>query len=333
MRSELKDGNRSIFSQALQDALRKTLANDHQAILFLNRRGSASYIFCRDCGHTLRCPRCDTSLTAHQSSDSLRCHHCGYQRGIPKTCSSCGSDRIRHLGLGTEQVETTLQKLIPGVRTLRWDRDTTRKKGAHWEIMDRFSSHQADVLIGTQMLAKGLDLPLVTLVGVVLADTGLHLPDYRAAERTFQVLTQVAGRAGRSPLGGKVIFQTFDPEHYVIQAASQHNYSDFYQQELDYRRELSYPPFVNLIRLEIRSKDPKAAEGSARAYGSTLAGWIKTEGYRATHLIGPVPAYFSRIRGDYRWQILLKGPKPLDLVRDHPPGSEWIVEVNPPVIL
>ena len=333
MRTELKDGNRSIFSRALQDALHKTLANDHQAILFLNRRGSASYIFCRDCGHAVRCPRCDTSLTAHQAADSLRCHHCGYQRGIPKTCPSCGSDRIRHLGVGTEQVETALQKLIPGVRTLRWDRDTTRKKGAHWEIMDKFSSHQADVLIGTQMLAKGLDLPLVTLVGVVLADMGLHLPDYRAAERTFQVLTQVAGRAGRSPLGGKVIFQTFDPEHYVIQAASQHNYSDFYQQELDYRRELSYPPFVNLIRLEIRSKDPKSAEISARAYGSALEGWIKTEGYRATHLVGPVPAYFSRIRGEYRWQILLKGPNPLDLVRGHPPGSEWIVEVNPPVIL
>jgi primosomal protein N' (replication factor Y) len=216
---------------------------------------------------------------------------------------------------------------------MRWDRDTTQKKDAHWEIMDRFSSHQADVLIGTQMLAKGLDLPLVTLVGIVLGDIGLHLPDYRAAERTFQVLTQVAGRAGRSPLGGNVILQTFDPDHYVIQAASQHNYWDFYQQELEYRRELGYPPFSKLVRVEIRNRDPNTAEAQARVYATALGEWIKSEGYRATRLIGPVPPYFSYIRGEMRWQILLKGPNPIDLIRDHPPERGWIIEVNPPVIL
>ncbi|MCJ7715988.1 MAG: primosomal protein N', partial [Anaerolineales bacterium] len=219
MRIELKEGNRSIFSRSLQDSLFSTLDRNQQAILFLNRRGSASYVFCRDCGNALRCPRCDTSLTVHKSENVLLCHHCGYQRKIPQTCPACRSSRIRHLGTGTEQVESTLQELIPGIRTMRWDRDTTRTKGAHWQIMEDFSAHRADVLIGTQMLAKGLDLPLVTLVGIVLADTGLHLPDYRAAERTFQVLTQVSGRAGRSPLGGEVIMQTFDPDHYVIQAA------------------------------------------------------------------------------------------------------------------
>jgi primosomal protein N' (replication factor Y) len=333
MRAELREGNRSIFSRALQKGLHDTLEKGQQAILFLNRRGSASYVFCRDCGHALRCPRCDTSLTAHQSQGSLRCHHCGYQRQIPRTCPACKSDRIRHLGTGTEQVETTLKQMIPGVRTMRWDRDTTRKKGAHWIILEGFSSHQADVLIGTQMLAKGLDLPLVTMVGIVLADTGLHLPDYRASERTFQVLTQVAGRAGRSPLGGQVVMQTFNPGHYVIQAAAQHNFSDFYQQEIDYRRELGYPPFVNLIRLEIRSRDPKMAEGNARAYATALESWIKTEGYRGTRLVGPVPAYFTRIRGETRWQILLKGPNPQQLVRDHPPDPDWIIEVNPPAIL
>jgi len=216
---------------------------------------------------------------------------------------------------------------------MRWDRDTTQKKGAHWEIMAGFSSHQADVLIGTQMLAKGLDLPLVTLVGVVLADSGLHLPDYRAAERTFQVLTQVAGRAGRSPLGGEVILQTFDPEHFVIQAAAGHDYQDFYQQEIASRQELGYPPFLKLIRLEIRGTNPKTAESKARAYATTLQGWIQKEGYRATQVVGPTPAYFRKIRGEWRWQILLKGPNPISLVRDHPPGSEWIIEVNPPVIL
>lgn len=333
MRRELKGGNRSIFSEALQGALRSTLEKNQQSILFLNRRGSASYVFCRDCGHALRCPRCDTSLTAHLSDRSLRCHHCGYQRSIPSTCPACGSERIRHLGTGTEQVEAAVQGLLPEARTMRWDWDTTRSKGAHWEIMDKFVSHQADIIIGTQMLAKGLDLPLVTLVGVVLAESGLHLPDYRASERTFQVLTQVAGRAGRSPLGGQVILQTFEPDHYVIRTAAGHNYEGFYSQELKHRQELGYPPFLNLVRLEIRDRDSKAAENKARTYAAALEGWVTREGYHATRLVGPTPPYFARIRGEYRWQLLVKGPDPVRLVRDHHPGTDWIVEVNPPVIL
>jgi primosomal protein N' (replication factor Y) (superfamily II helicase) len=333
MREELKAGNRTIFSQSLQEALEFTLAKDQQAILFLNRRGSASYVFCRDCGYAMRCPRCDTSLTAHLSDNSLRCHHCGYQRSIPQRCPSCGSQRIRQLGTGTEQVEAAVRKLLPDARTMRWDRDTTRSKGAHWEIMERFSSHQADVIIGTQMLAKGLDLPLVTLVGVVLAESGLHLPDYRASERTFQVLTQVAGRAGRSPLGGQVIMQTFEPENYVIQAAAGHDYQGFYDQEIRYRQELGYPPFQNLVRLEVRDRDYKAAESKIRTYAAALEGWISKEGYRATSLVGPTPPYFSRIRGENRWQLLVKGPDPVQLIRDHHPGPDWIIEVNPPAIL
>ena len=333
MRQELKKGNRSIFSQALQSSLEERLNRNQQAILFMNRRGSATYVFCRDCGYALRCPRCGTSLTAHQGAGELRCHICSYKRQIPKTCPECGSSRIRQLGTGTQQVETVLKEQFPDVRTLRWDRDTTQKKGAHWEIMDSFSSHKADVLIGTQMLAKGLDLPLVTLVGIILADSGLHLPDFRAAERTFQVLTQVAGRAGRSPLGGNVILQTFEPDHFVIQAAAGHDYEDFYQQELEFRRELGYPPFQRLIRLEIRDQDLKKAEKKARTFSTNLAGWIKEEGYRSTQIVGPTPAYFNRIRGEWRWQILVKGPNPLALVRDHHPGAEWIVEVDPPVIL
>jgi len=333
MREELKAGNRSIFSRPLQEELRATLDKDQQAILFLNRRGSASYVFCRDCGHALRCPRCDTALTAHLSDSSLRCHHCGYQRSIPHTCPICGSKRIRHLGTGTEQVEAAVKKLLPDARTMRWDRDTTRTKGAHWEIMERFASHQADVIIGTQMLAKGLDLPLVTLVGVVLAESSLYLPDYRASERTFQVLTQVAGRAGRSPLGGQVIMQTFEPDHYVIQAAAGHDYQGFYKQEIRFRQELGYPPFLNLVLLEIRDRDYKAAESKIRAYTAALEGWIKREDYRGTRLVGPTPPYFSRIRGEYRWQLLVKGPDPVQLIRDHHPGPDWIIEVNPPAIL
>jgi len=333
MRSELKSGNRSIFSRSLQQALFETLDKEQQAILFLNRRGSASYVFCRDCGHALRCPRCETSLTAHLNDGSLRCHHCGYQRGIPRSCPACGSKRIRHLGTGTEQVESTVKELLPEARTMRWDRDTTRTKGAHWEIMEKFSSHQADIIIGTQMLAKGLDLPLVTLVGVVLAESGLHLPDYRAAERTFQTLTQVAGRAGRSPLGGEVILQTFEPDHYIIQAAAEHDYQSFYQQEISSRRELGYPPFMKLVRLEIRDRDYRVAESKARTYAAALQGWIKAEGYRSTRLVGPTPPYFAKLRGEFRWQLLIKGPNPIKLVQAHPPGADWTIEVDPPTIL
>jgi primosomal protein N' (replication factor Y) len=333
MRSELRQGNRSIFSRALQESLYSTLEKGQQGILFLNRRGSATYVFCRDCGQGLRCPRCETPLTYHAAENTLRCHHCGYQRQLPRQCPSCGSDHIRQLGTGTEQVEGALKKLLPGVRAIRWDRDTTRTKGAHWQIMEDFSAHRADILIGTQMLAKGLDLPLVTLVGVVLADSGLYLPDYRAPERTFQLLTQVAGRAGRSPLGGRVILQTYDPEHYVIRAAAHHDYWDFYQQELEYRRELGYPPYTRLVRLEVRSPEASSAESEAKTYAGVLKGWIVSEGYRATRLVGPVPAYYQKIRGEYRWQILLKGPDPVSLLRDHPPGGDWAIEVDPPTIL
>lgn len=333
MREELKTGNRSIFSRQLQESLSRVLQKDQQAILFLNRRGSATYVFCRDCGEALRCPRCDSSLTYHRSDTSLRCHHCGYKRGMIQRCPSCGSEKIRQLGTGTEEVEAALKSLYPDLMTLRWDRDTTRKKGAHWEIMEAFSSHQADVLVGTQMLAKGLDLPLVTLVGVVLAEMGLHLPDYRTNERTFQILAQVAGRAGRSPLGGRVILQTYQPDHYIIQAASCYDYQAFYSREIAYRRELGYPPFRELIRLETRARRAQDAASSARRFAEQLQQLIKTAGYRATDLVGPVPCYFTRIRGQYRWQIILRGPDPVALLRQSPPPDDWIIEVNPPSLL
>jgi primosomal protein N' (replication factor Y) len=239
MRQELKEGNRSIFSRALQHALQQILEKQQQAILFINRRGAASYVFCRDCGFVLKCPRCDLPLTYHENKEGdaqLMCHFCSYRRGMPKKCPSCGSDRIRHYGTGTQRVEKELSTLFPMARFLRWDLDTTRRKDAHEAIMQQFALHQADVLIGTQMLAKGLDLPLVTLVGIVLADVGLNFPDYRAAERTFQTLMQVAGRAGRSALGGKVILQTFQPQHEVIQAVANQSYTAFYEKEIHYRR-------------------------------------------------------------------------------------------------
>jgi primosomal protein N' (replication factor Y) len=334
MRLELKLGNRSIFSRPLQEALKQVLENEQQAILFLNRRGTATFVFCRDCGHTLKCPRCDIPLTYHEAQAILRCHYCAYERKMPQTCPQCHSTRIRHYGTGTQRVETEVQALFPNVRTLRWDHETTRTKGAHEMILNQFIIHGADVLVGTQMLAKGLDLPLVTLVGVVLADVGLSLPDYRASERTFQVLTQVAGRAGRSPLGGQVILQTFQPEHYVIQAASQHDYRAFFEQEIAHRRELGYPPFTQLARLEYRNFDPERAERTAREMALQVQGWLDEEGRHATRMIGPAPCFFARVGGVYRWQIVLSGPNPAALLRGRNLDiSDWKLEVNPTNLL
>ena len=342
MRQELKAGNRSIFSRSLQTAMNHVLEQSQQAILFLNRRGTATYVFCRDCGHTLKCPRCDVPLTYHlnreesQSEQSpsgkLRCHYCNYQRNMPNICPACKSTRIRHYGTGTQRVESEVQALFPQVRTLRWDYETTRTKGAHDVILSHFVAHRADVLIGTQMLAKGLDLPFVTLVGVVLADVGLNLPDYRANERTFQVLTQVAGRAGRSPLGGQVILQTFQPDHYVIRAAAEHDYQAFYRQEMEFRRKQDYPPYTNLVRLETSHSDSARVERIANELGVRIQEWLSEEGRRATRMIGPAPCFFARQGGMYRWQIILIGPDPTSLLRGRR-LDEWKVEVNSPNLL
>lgn len=356
MRKELKAGNRSIFSRALLKSLEEVLEMEQQAILFLNRRGSATYVFCRDCGHSLLCPRCDTPLTFHQpargvdlfnsrevkggsvgvketsSSPNLNCHHCGYQRQMPGVCPNCKGTHIRQYGMGTERVEADLQEIFPQARTLRWDYDTTRSKGAHEIIMGHFQAHRADVLIGTQMLAKGLDLPLVTLVGVILGDVGLNLPDYHAAERTFQVLTQVAGRAGRSPLGGEVILQTYRPGNYVIQAAEAHDYASFYTRELENRRQIGYPPFSQLVRLEIRRTSASQAEKEAGELAGRIREWLEDEKRTETRVIGPVPPFYARLKGLYRWQIILRGPDPKSLLAGRKLG-DWRVEVNPTNLL
>lgn len=342
MRTELKAGNHSIFSRSLQETLALVLEYEQQAILFLNRRGTSTYVFCRDCGFNLKCPRCDIPLIFHSpastattagSGRGLTCHHCNYQRSMPQTCPQCHSNRIRHYGTGTEKVEAEVQSLFPHARTLRWDYETTRQKGAHELILSHFVAHRADILIGTQMLAKGLDLPLVTLVGVILADVGLNMPDYRASERTFQVLTQVAGRAGRSPLGGQVILQTFQPDNYVIKNASQHDYNGFFEQELKYRQHLGYPPFTKLVRLEFRHQEFKQAETASRKLAAEIQNWIREEDRRATTIIGPVPCFFTRLNNLYRWQVILRGPDPVSLLHGRQLGDDWRIEVNPPSLL
>lgn len=332
MRQELKAGNRSIFSRALRDSLTQVLEAGQQAILFLNRRGSSTYVFCRDCGAVLRCPHCDLPLTYHSDSSALQCHTCNFRRRMPTHCPQCGSATIRQFGAGTERVEIEVQKEFPAARTLRWDSETTRQKGSHEILLSHFSRHQADILIGTQMLAKGLDLPLVTLVGVVLADVGLSLPDYRTPERAFQLLTQVAGRAGRSPLGGRVILQTYQPDHYAIQFAARHDYNGFLAKELEARRKIGYPPFSRLARLELRLRDPEAAEKEARRMAEHLRLWMEQEERSATELIGPAPCFFARQNGLYRWQILLRGPDPAKLLRGKNLG-DWRVAIDPASLL
>lgn len=332
MRLELRAGNSSVLSKTLRDKLAQTLQAGQQAILFLNRRGKATYVFCRQCGYTLRCPRDDQPLVHHGSGQNLICHLCDYTRQMPKKCPQCGSSQIRQLGLGTERLEEVVQKEFPSARLLRWDADTTRRKGEHELILSHFSAHRADVLIGTQMLAKGLDLPLVTLVGIVLAEVGLNLPDYRAAERSFQVLTQVAGRAGRSPLGGQVVLQTYQPENYVIQAASRHDFEGFYQQELELRKSLNYPPYSRLIRLEYRHPVESRAESQAQTMADLLRAEISARRMRQTSFIGPVPAYYRKVGGQFRWQIILRGPDPLPLL-DALPLRGWQVQIDPSDLL
>ena len=241
MRDELHKGNRSILSQSLTTELLNCFSSGKQSILFINRRGSATHVFCRDCGFVVVCPHCELPLTVHAGDHQLLCHTCGYHRPIPQSCPECRSKAIRQVGIGTETVEKTVQKLLPDARILRWDMDSRKDQKYSEMALMHFKNHQYDVLVGTQMVAKGLDFPDVNLVGIILADIGLNLPDYRAPERIFQVLTQVAGRAGRSGSSGNVVLQTYQPDHYAIQSASQHDFEGFYRQEIEHRRHLIYP--------------------------------------------------------------------------------------------
>jgi primosomal protein N' (replication factor Y) (superfamily II helicase) len=329
MRQELRSGNRSMFSRALSSAMAHVLASGQQAILYLNRRGASTFVMCRDCGHVEACPHCAVPLTYHGQAEALICHHCSRRFSIPAVCKSCGSKRIRYFGSGTEKVEEAVRLEFPTARTLRWDRDVTGAKGAHDVILDRFIAHRADVLIGTQMIAKGLDLPLVTLVGVVAADTGLFLPDFRASERTFQLVTQVAGRAGRSTLGGQVIVQTYHPDHYAIVAASRHDYEEFYRKEMAFRREQGYPPIRRLARLIFSHKQRAAAQAEATRMAQQLGAEIQRLAVEETDLIGPAPCFFARQREHYRWHVIVRAPDPAILLRHLSIPLGWRLDIDP----
>lgn len=302
MREELRQGNRSMFSQSLIEAIRVRLEKKEQMVLFLNRRGYSSFVLCRDCGTVVQCPNCDISLTYHRTTEKLKCHYCGYEEHVPQICPQCQSDHIRYFGTGTQKVEEEIYKLFPEARVLRMDVDTTKHKGAHEEILETFGTGQADILLGTQMIAKGLDFPNITLVGVLSADTSLHLPDYRAAERTFQLLTQVSGRAGRHDKPGEVIIQTYTPEHYAIELAKTQDYEPFYEREMFLRRRSSYPPYYFVALIQLSHEDVMMAA----EYAGRVADWLRENLSNQVAIIGPTTASIARLQNRYRYQCLIK---------------------------
>ncbi|MGI6037672.1 MAG: replication restart helicase PriA [Limnochordia bacterium] len=305
MRRELKEGNRSILSKSLRRALEETLRGGDQAILFLNRRGYTTFVLCRACGEVIYCPHCAVSMTYHQVDRRLRCHYCNYQMDVPAQCPRCRSDAIRHFGAGTQRVEEVLMREFPQARIGRLDADTTSRKGAHARILGAFQRGELDILVGTQMVAKGLDFPRVNLVGILAADMSLNLPDFRGGERTFQLLVQGAGRCGRAEGGAQVIIQTYNPEHYAIVAASRHDYTGFSRQELQFRRQMEFPPFCRLVRLVLAGEGEGDVIHGAELLARLLRPAVGRQGWK---LMGPAPAPLGKLQDQYRWHLLLKVP-------------------------
>lgn len=318
MRRELHEEHRSIFSRPLQQALAAALERGEQAILFLNRRGAATFVMCRDCGHVVACPACGSPLIMHYEHEEehrgsskeklsrLVCHSCNHQELVPPFCTACLSPRIKSFGVGTQRVEQEVQHLFPTARPLRWDRDSTTGKGSHSRLLGQVERHEVDILIGTQMIAKGLDLPRVSMVGVIAADTMLFLPDFRSGERAFQLLTQVAGRAGRRDDGAQVIIQTYNPEYYALRAAQEHDYRSFYLQEIAFRRQTAYPPFGRLVRFLYVNRSQANCRRAAEELASRLREAAANVSPCEWGLVGPAPAFAQRVRGQWRWNLLLK---------------------------
>ena len=329
MRQELREGNRHIFSRALSAGLRECLDSGNQAILFLNRRGSSSIVQCRDCGYVAVCRRCDTPLTYHAAPTRLLCHQCNYSRRPLTQCPECRGSRIRQLGLGTQRVVDEVVGLFPGVRVDRLDSDAARSAGAAGEAVARLASGDTQVLVGTQMVAKGLDIPNVALVGVVLADIGLHVPDFRSGERVFGLLCQVAGRAGRGNAPGRVFIQTYDPEHYALRAGANQDYLEMYRQEIDSRRRLGYPPFNQLAHIIYQNADADACQRQATAIADELRRRAAAEGRTDIEVNGPAPGLPPRLRGRHRWRLLLRGRGLAEFldITDFPAGCT--VDIDP----
>jgi primosomal protein N' (replication factor Y) len=329
MRDEAASGNRQPLSRRLLEAIDQTLHNEEQVILHLNRRGMATFVLCRDCGRSVQCLGCSVALVQHAEIDGLVCHYCGYSRAMPAVCDHCGSRNIRGMGMGTQRLESMVKKLWPRARVLRLDSDAARGPDSYFEIWETFSERRADILVGTQLVARGLDLPAVTCVGVVDADLPLHFPDYRSAENTFSLVVQVAGRAGRDGRSSRVVVQTSNPEHYSLRCAATNDYEGFYAAELPSRKAFSFPPFAELAVLTRTDADDGRAAASAREAAEALATGLLKEGIEGIRVMGPSPAFIHRLRGEYRWQVTLKGDG-LERARHLAPrGKGWSYDVDP----
>lgn len=300
MREEFKHKNYYQFSRQLRDQMQATMDRGEQVALMLNRRGFANFMQCRDCGYTFQCPNCDVSLTYHYHDKQLQCHYCGYNEARPQRCPHCGQTHLREFGTGTEKVEQEINELFPNKTVARMDMDTTRRKGSHERILKQIADKKADILLGTQMIAKGLDFPNITLVGIINADTTLYLPDFRAAERTFQLLTQMSGRAGRGDLDGQVLIQTYNPDHYALTLAKNHDYDRFYQTEMQYRKLNQYSPYYFTVRFTISNFDDHTTQATA----AKVAAILQRADIQATKVIGPAQSTISRINNQYYYQLL-----------------------------
>ena len=307
MNQEMKT-SKGHFSVQLINSIDETLKRCEQVILLLNRRGYSNFITCKSCGYTFKCPNCDITLTYHKSSNTLRCHYCGYGEKVYDKCPSCGENSLNRLGVGTQKVEEELNNIFPSARVLRMDYDTTSRKGMHEEMINSFKNHEYDILLGTQMVAKGLDFSLVTLVGVINADTSLNIPDFRSSENTFSLLSQVAGRSGRSDKSGKVVIQTFNPDHYAISLVKNHDYLSFYEKEMSIRRQLKYPPYFYLCNIRISGKDSSYVFGEAikikNSFDRNLKNYI---------ILGPTASSLFKINNIFRYNIVLKYKRDLEL--------------------
>ncbi|WP_066318361.1 primosomal protein N' [Bacillus sp. FJAT-29814] len=302
MREELRAGNRSMFSRKLFELLQDRISKKQQTVLFLNKRGHSSFVMCRDCGYVVNCPNCDISLTYHRAGVQMKCHYCGYETIVPKVCPECSSEYIRYFGTGTQKVEDELGKILPEARVIRMDVDTTGRKGAHERLLKEFQEGKADILLGTQMIAKGLDFPNITLVGVLSADTMLHLPDFRSSEKTFQLLTQVSGRAGRHQLPGEVIIQTYTPEHYSIELAGHQDFDQFYQREMLVRRMHHYPPFYYLSLITVSHEELLTVVSATEK----ITNYVRSQLSNEAVILGPAVSPIARINNRYRYQCLIK---------------------------
>ncbi|MBA3276107.1 MAG: primosomal protein N' [Chloroflexia bacterium] len=331
LKLELQSGNTSLLSRSLTSVVNRSLQRGEQAIILLNRRGTSTVVLCRACGHRVTCPLCDIPLVYHHDRQQMMCHRCDHREGPPRQCPDCGG-RLDYFGAGTQRVEDEVRRTFPSARVLRWDQDSVRLQGGYAAMLARVERHEVDIVVGTQMVAKGFDLPKVTAIGVIQADTILHLPDFRSGERTFQLLTQVAGRAGRRAAGSRVVVQTYTPDHYAIQAAARHDYAAFYLEEIDFREKHLFPPFVRLARYLYRHENERSAAIESEMMAREIVRQARALDLRLD-LLGPTPAFAAKLRGKFQWQIVLRSTDLEAMLDDLPVRPGWIVDIDPQSML